>query len=64
MPSNLKTSEMLLQRIRTASDRKLSADELRKQRVSFVIGSLSAESNVTRSQINEVIEDFEGRKSA
>lgn len=64
MPSHLKTSEKLLQRIRTASDRKLSADELRKQRVSFVIGSLSAESNVTRSQVNDVIEDFEGRKSA
>ena len=64
MPSNLKTHESLLQKIRTASARQLSADELRKQRVSFVIGSLSSESSVTRAQVSEVLEDFEGRKSA
>lgn len=64
MPSNIKTHESLLQKIRNASARQMSAEELRKQKVSFVIGSLSAESNVTRAQVREVLEDFEGRKSA
>ncbi len=64
MPSNLKTQESLLKKIQSASARQLSAEELRKQKVSFVIGSLSSESSVTRAQVREVLESFEGRKSA
>lgn len=60
----LKTRETLLSKLKQAADRKLSADELYKQRVSFIMGSLSSTSNVTRAQVKEVLEDFEGRKSA
>lgn len=64
MTSNLKTKETLLRTLRRAGAKKLSAEELQKQRVSFVIGSLSAESSVTRAQVKEVLANFEGRKSA
>lgn len=64
MPTNLKTKESLIKALRQSAANQISADELRKQRVSFVIGSLPVESNVTRAQVNEVVENFEGRKRA
>ncbi|ANK73585.1 hypothetical protein FA04_13735 [Ensifer adhaerens] len=64
MTSNLKTKDTLLRTLRRAGSKKLSFEELQQQRVSFVIGSLSAESNVTRAQVKEVLANFQGRKSA
>ncbi|MBP1873571.1 hypothetical protein J2Z19_003286 [Ensifer adhaerens] len=64
MTSNLKTKDALLRTLRRAGAKKLSFEDLQKQRVSFVIGSLSAESSVTRAQVKEVLANFEGRKSA
>ncbi|XOK11622.1 hypothetical protein ACI6PO_00540 [Agrobacterium tumefaciens] len=60
----LKTKDALLSKLKQAANQKLSAEELYKQRVSFIMGSLSTKSNVTRAQVKEVLEDFEGRKSA
>jgi hypothetical protein len=42
----------------------LTADELRKQRVSFILGTLKDDSAVTRAQINSVLAEQEGKKSA
>jgi len=60
--TELKTRESLLSALRVASERIPTADELRKQRVSFIIGSLKDGSPVTRARIEEVLAAQEGRK--
>ncbi|PWI55243.1 hypothetical protein B5K03_04905 [Rhizobium phaseoli] len=62
--TDLKTDEVLLKNLRTAASRKLTAEELYKQRVSFIMGSLSDSSTVTRAQVTKALADIEGRKSA
>ncbi|GAJ94351.1 hypothetical protein [Rhizobium rhizogenes] len=62
--TELHTNAKLLEKLRSSSNRKLTEDELYKQRVSFIMGSLSDSSTVTRAQVTEVLADFEGRKSA
>lgn len=62
--TDLRTDEKLLEKLRSSSNQKLTEDELYKQRVSFIMGSLSDNSTVTRAQVTKVLADFEGRKSA
>jgi len=62
--THLKTSETLLRALRDASKYVPTADELQKQRVSFIMGSLKEESNVTRSRVQEVLDEQEGLKAA
>ena len=62
--TDLHTNEKLLKKLRESRNRQLTEDELYKQRVSFIMGSLSDNSTVTRAQVTKVLADFEGRKSA
>lgn len=62
--TDLHTNEKLLEKLRESRNRQLTEDELYKQRVSFIMGSLSDNSTVTRAQVTKVLADFEGRKSA
>ncbi len=62
--TNLKTKESLLSNLKAAAKRPTSPDELRKQRVSFIMGTLKDNSTVTKSQITEILAAQEGRKSA
>ncbi|MCF3640472.1 hypothetical protein LXM94_10900 [Rhizobium sp. TRM95111] len=62
---DLKTQESLLKSLRIAAARsKLTPEELYKQRVSFIMGSLSDSSTLTRAQVTKALADIEGRKSA
>ena len=60
--TELKTSESLLGALRKASKRMPSADELKKQRVSFIMGSLSQNSGVTRARVEELLATHEGER--
>lgn len=62
--TDLQTNEKLLRKLRSSSNHVLTEDELYKQRISFIMGSLSDNSTVTRAQVTKVLADFEGRKSA
>ena len=59
--NNLKTKPSLLDALRAAAQEKIPADELRKQRVSFIMGSLNDASMVTRAKITEVLAKQEGK---
>lgn len=52
---DLKTDPKLLATIQSARDWKSSPDELRKQRVSFIMGSLDKSSSVTREKVENVL---------
>jgi len=61
MMSELKTSESLLRALRRAAIGEPTAEELREQRISFIMASLARKSNVTRDRIIEVLKDQQGK---
>jgi hypothetical protein len=58
--SELKTSESLLRRLRAGATTTLTADEIYKQRVSFIVGTLKKSSGVTDDRIRDVLSKQEG----
>ena len=60
----LKTNESLLQAIRRASQHVPTAEELHRQRVSFIISAIKKDSGVTRARVEEVLAQQEGKKVA
>lgn len=57
---SLKTSEKLLNAVHRAAARKMTSEELREQRVSFVFGSMDSSSSVTRERVRQMLLDQEG----
>lgn len=55
-----KTDPELLARLEKAAKAQLSAKTLRKQKVSFIMGSLGEESTITRERVEEVLDKLEG----
>ena len=53
--TRLQTPADLLETLNKAAKRRPSAEELRQQSVSFVMGSVREESGITREQIEEVL---------
>lgn len=62
--NELRTDDRLLRRIAAAASRSLTADEISRQKISFIIGSLSDDSTVTRAQIKSVLAKHDGEKTA
>lgn len=62
--TELKTSATLLKKIQAATSKSISADEIFRQKISFIIGSLDENSTVTRAQIKEVLAKQDGEKNA
>ena len=60
--TGLKTKESTLRALEQLSRQPPSAHEIRKQRVSFIMGSLDKESVVTRAKIEKSLADQEGTK--
>lgn len=60
--TDLKTDESLLSKLRSATTRVPTAEELEKQRVSFVMGSLGKNSTATRAQVEELLARQDGKK--
>jgi hypothetical protein len=58
-----KTSEALVKALQNATARSLGPEEIEQQRVSFIMGSLSSNSNVTRARVEEVLAEQEGKKA-
>jgi hypothetical protein len=60
--TELKTKPSLLEALHKASRRDLTADEIRQQRVSFIMGSVKSD-EITRAKIQNVLDKQEGRKA-
>ena len=57
---NLKTKPELLTALQESLNRRPTAHEIQEQRVSFVYGSLSSKSNVTREQVRKLLVEKDG----
>lgn len=62
--TDLKTPQYLLDALRDAGARPVGPEELHAQRVSFIMGSVKAESGITREQVQQVLAKQEGAKKA
>jgi len=60
--TELMTRESLLEALREAAKRPMNAEELHLQRVSFIMGSLSADSTISREEVEDILAKHEGRK--
>lgn len=61
MTKDIVTDRMLLKRLEEAAKRAMTADEIRRQRVSFVYGNMSHDATMTRHQVQEVLARLEGQ---
>jgi hypothetical protein len=65
MPQDLKTNASLLEALKRASAHGPSADEIEKQRLSFVMGSLKTSNQITRAEVQRILNQHdEGRKAS
>jgi len=60
--TNLKTNDRLLNALTEAKNYKMTAEEIRRQRISFVMGSLSLTNTMTRADVEAVMDAQEGRQ--
>jgi len=60
--TNLSTDKELLKKLEESARKPLSEEELRKQRVSFIMGSVGKDSGITRAMIEDILRSQEGRK--
>lgn len=56
-----KTDQALIDALTEAAKRPLTTEEIRKQRVSFILGSLGNDSTITKEQVETVLNKLEGR---
>lgn len=61
---SLKSDAAVLEALERATHKNVSVEDLREQRVSFVFGSMSADSAITRDQVKRAIEKQELRVDA
>jgi len=54
------TDSRLIERLRLAAQHKMTADEVRRQRVSFVYGNLPENSTLTRDQVASALDRLDG----
>ena len=62
MTDNAQTDTDLLEKLKEAGQR-MTADEVREQKVSFVMGSLSKDSTITREHIKSELDRLPGQRS-
>ncbi len=60
--TNIRTKPELLSALSQAAKTPVSEEELEKQRVSFIVGSLRDDSTITKAQIREALDSNSGRK--
>lgn len=57
----IKTNADLLKAIQDSLSKKITAEEIREQRASFVFGSMSSSSNVTKLQVKQFLAEHDCR---
>jgi hypothetical protein len=62
--TDLHTNEKLLSKLKASASKTLSAEDILKQRISYVMGTLKDNSSVTRAKVKDVLSMQDGKKSA
>lgn len=59
--TEVRTDPRLLEVLREAAGRSMTAAEVREQRISFVMSAMSEGSEVSRAEVGRIIDEREGR---
>ncbi|MBC6442566.1 MAG: hypothetical protein GDA53_05460 [Rhodobacteraceae bacterium] len=59
--ADYKTDPEILQALRAAAGTKMTREQVREQKISYVLGMLGAKSTATRADIAQLIDEHEGR---
>lgn len=62
--TDLKTDSVILEKIAAAAKQTMTAEEIRRQKLSFIVGFFGEDSPVTRAQIKKVMAKHEGTQTA
>ncbi len=62
--TKIKTQPDLIRALKKAASLELSADDVHRQRVSFVMGTLKEKSDITRAKVEQVLAKQDGRRVA
>lgn len=54
------TDQRLLDALKKAAGRKMTSEEVREQRVSFVMSAIAEDSDVSRADVERIIDEREG----
>lgn len=60
MPTEIKTDQTLLDRLKAAAMHEMTNEEIRRQRLSFVFGNMPSESAMTKHQVEAALARIEG----
>ncbi len=63
MPEDIRTDARLIERLKK-SGQYVTSEQLRRQRVSYIMGSLPKDSTITRGQIEKILDENEGKAAA
>ena len=61
MPNDIKSDPNLLQRLREAAGRPMSREEVRAQKISFILGMMPHDSTITRQQVEDIVDRSAGK---
>ncbi|MEO0713293.1 MAG: hypothetical protein AAFY37_05220 [Pseudomonadota bacterium] len=64
MLNDIATNKELLDQLHKAAKRQISQEELHAQRVSFILGNLPQDSDMTKADVEKVLQELEGTKVA
>lgn len=59
--TNFKTDPQLLEALKEAAGRKLTAAQMRAQKISFILGTLSEDSTITRENVEAELDRISGQ---
>jgi hypothetical protein len=62
--TDLHTNEALLLKLKASASKTLTADDILKQRISYVMGTLKADGPATRERVRAVLSFQDGNKNA
>ncbi len=62
--TDLRTRQSLLDKLKNSASKPMTYDEIRKQKISYVMGSLKDSSSVTLAKVKEVLSVHDGKKTA
>ena len=60
---DIQTDAALLEALKQAAGRQMTADGVRRQKVSFIMGSLSHDSTITRDRVEAELDKLAGAPS-
>lgn len=62
MPNELRTAPSLLDQLRRAAGVTMTAEQRRRQRISFIHGGMSHDSTLSHADIERLLEQHEGTR--